>query len=488
MTDGLEVIPPSWTARWKGQPVVVASVAFVAASALVFIFLWVTYWLANRSFEGLITSVNVEFTQLGVGVTDSGEKIQSAIQTERLESFLGKFEASRNKIEAIRWRIALGDGMLFWLPSKRDEAQNAIKERIGRIAQIVVSAPAALHVIKPVRSRAVVILPQALHAREAAASLGVDADASDFEIAAYELGIQMPKLHKLAQVVDNLCVLDSLSADSTKLCISLYHGISAQVNEEINKTKMRLWKTRQAISLLAKYKEVTQSMAKAITPDLLMLMGITSKIQPNITMTNGYLEPLREFLRQSDEPIVDGMLGAALSTIGGDDKVSTFSLVKKINPAAGAAIDAIRELCARVETANNEISGFTNVNSPLMATIDAFSATGTRRSMLSLAHATKRAASYYSSQTTVFDPVLSKTKNAMEYIELLSQAGDKIPVPVVQSVMLNIAKGASRLIDVIGQPFEHGRMLIINIARTLENMSAQEDGYVRELKILANDG
>lgn len=480
------------TGKQHKQLAVTVSIAILATVTLICIFLTVTHWLASRSFERLIVSSDVELAQVEADIIEPDGRLRSEIQPEKLERLVGEFDVHRQTINNIRRQIVAGDGMLFWLPSRRDEADKSIKERIDRLTDIVANAPTALRAVATIRNQAVDVMSQALAARAAAiVSLSEDADTGDFERSVLSLETQIQKLQTVARSADDLRSFNSLSGNAAELNAAelrraLFQGISAQVKKEADKARVRIGKTHQAMVLLAKHREALLSMVSAMNEDLSTLTGIASELQSGVMVAHSYSKPLREFLKQADEPIISGMMRVVLSTaIGGGNNVSALSLVKQVNPAAGTALDVIEGLCTLVETADGEIFRIINLNVPLAAAIDTFISIDTRRSMIPLARASKNAANYYSSKTAVFDPVLSKIEEAKDYVKLLNQVANRIPVALAQSIVLNIANGTSRLIDAIGQPFGRGKILIAKLAHTLERVSAQEEAYLREMKSLA---
>lgn len=454
------------------------AVLMVAATALLFLGVYGWHYSAKKRLQGLSSkweSVFSQITEIESTIVDSSGVPLSEISYDNLSQLAEVFESHKDSLEAIKEGISSGNGMSFWLPSLRGRIAISMEERISHETELVAQAQSAIEAVSGLQKRTADIIGRSSDSRSTAVrALNANSDINEYQACAANLVLCSQKLPQVIHDAKKSESINQLAGLAESLRIGMVHKMSAALGAEADLLKTRLSATRKAQNLLIQYKNKLEYSLQEGAGVALAIESMANNIQPAIENAFQATRPVREFLDKANRPL----FGTSMTAL---------SLACQADPSINATANVLESLCGGIESTRREISDLIRANQPLANALTSYNSSRSRASIQQVVKASQAAAAYYSSKTSLFNPVLSRISEAERKARALSDAASRIYNRIPQGTINSLAEAAGSLANSARLPFEQGNQAIENVARSLGSFSDYENSYISSLGLLAKE-
>ena len=350
-----------------------------------------------------------------------------------------------------------------------------MEERIRHETELAAQAQSAIKAVSGLQKRTADIIRLSSDSRsKAIGALNVNSDINEYQACAANLVACSQKLPQVIHDAGKSESTNQLAGLAESLRTGMLHKMSADLKAEADLLKTRLSATRKAQNLLIQYKNRLENSLRESTGVVLAIESMANNVQPAIENAFQATRPVREFLDKANRPL----FGTSMTAL---------SLACQADPSISATASVLESLCGGIESTRRGISDVIRANQPLFNAVASYSSSRSRASIQEVVKASQTAAAYYSSETSLFDPVLSRITEAEQKARDLSSAASRIYNRIPQGIINSLAEAAGSLTNSARLPFEQGKQAIENVARSLGSFSNYENSYISSLGLLAKE-
>ncbi len=439
------------------------------------IFCW--QYLAKARFQKLSTDWNetsAQFITYKSNILDDSGNPLSEVSYNDLSRLLNTFESNKVDLGDIQKMMATGDGMIPWLPAQRARTAASMQEMMNHEGEFIAQAQEAIQAVSDLQKQSSNVITLSANARSSAVdALNSNNDVDGYQVHISELWEISQEFPPVAGAVIKSQTASHLAGMAESLRAGMIRKMASDLRIEAGLHTNRLARTRKAQDLLVQYKNRVGYMLLANTGIVVAVESMANYLQPAIDNAFQASRPVRDLLNEANKPL-----------LGGE---SSLSWASRLDPNVGVTASIFEGLCSGIELARSEISDIIQTTRPLVDSLTAFRSTRSRDSIKEVVKTSQNAASYFSSKTSIFDPVISKINEAERKVNEIYIAATRLRIPMAAGIINRLAEGANFLVNSARSPFEQGRQTIGNIANSLRDFSTQEDAYIATLRSLAQE-
>lgn len=472
----------------RNRLIVVAVLAFLCVAIAV----WAWYYLATRHLERQIARFESGYSpvaSLQDAIVDSRGVVRRDVPFDPAVRFMSQWGSAKALLQATSDEVGRGDGMAFWVPVRQHRAAEDMIRRLGALDAIAKVTGPAIESVTTLHEGSAAVITAAAQSRAAAVgALRAESELGDFsqhERALTECG---RRLRTSMSHVAKARSTPQLSGVSEEVRVALLNGLNSPMESEAGLVVVRKAATAAARRSLEAYKSHMAAMLSESSGLIEGLNRIAGSLAPSTEFAFRHTEPLRQLFRDADQPLPGGELLGAVSSLfgrGSGGSMSALDLARGIDPQVGAGVDALKGLCDGIETVYREVGEATEATEPVLRAAISFRSSMGRSEMLEVTRTAPTAASYCEAKSGTFDLVLMRIASVKPSIEALSRLAGRVSVPMARDLLFQCATVAWRVVGAAEEPFQQGREVLLQGARSLADVGAQERAYLARLQTLS---
>jgi len=456
--------------------------ATLAIIALIVIGLGATGWFyfSKKNF-GRISSnwetFNSDLSASSAKILEGTGEPRQEFSYQDLSQFTNLVESNKSRFEDIRTKLSKGSGISPWFPAKRKQLAASIEEILRHNIEIAAQAKISAQAVQDIHEKTASIIGLSSNTRlEAVGALNSGSDNTDFQAHIQKLVECSQKLPQVTRTVDMSKSTNQLTGVAEYLRLGMVQKMAADLKSESGLLKSRLAATRKANNLLAQYKSQVDFRIQSSAGVVAIIGGIANRLQPAVDRAFQASRPVRESLN-------------SLNTVYAGK--TALAWMSDIDPSIGMTARVLEGLCSGVESVRRVLGEVIGANRPLNDSIARYRASRSRDSIKEIANSSLSAASFYSSKTNMFDPVLLSINEAEQKVNRLYALGGQIRNfairPIVNNILNGVANSVNFLLSSARSPFEEGKRAISSVATSLTAISDYEKSYLSSLNSLAEE-